>query len=426
MSDPLPSGASPVRRFLQRALRIPRDILLFAAGILFAGLAVRNVPGATEGTGDALEISDRGILVFLLYMLAWVSIFWRTRAPLVPLIAGAVLAAIGTDYLLLLIGAHHALVSWPPRRRQPLVLAVIGVVIAFTARELLTTWGDEGAIMTLVPEGSEVGPQDGAIWVLALVTAGVSLLVAIGSATLVRTRRESRANLDRADQEHSRATALSTELDRQSEREKLARDIHDALAHRLSVISLQSGALEEATRSQDAGVARAAVTLRQQAHASLDDLRGLLGELRREPSAAEEDAAVPPSMASMRTIGHLIRSVREGGASVEAFVLIEGAEHAGAALDRTTYRIVQESLTNALKHAPGAPIAVYVEAAAGSGVRIRVSNPVVPGAAQAAPGAGRGVTGIRERAQLLGGTAWTGESDGQFLIDVTLPWPDGE
>ncbi len=424
MNEPAPGAVLATRRHPSRVLRGARNGLIYAFGFVFATIGTMNVPGTMDRSGDELQVTDLGVGIYLLSLIAWGSIFLRRRSPLFPLIAGAVLATIGTDYLLLLIGAHGALVSWPPRRRRQVAVITTGMVIAFTLRELLSPWGDAGVLWESL---RDPGADEIVMWGVTILLAVLSLLVSFGSAVLMRTRSESRAHLDRADQEHSRAAALSTELGRQSERERLARDIHDALAHRLSVISLQSGALEEATRSQDESVARAALALRQQAHASLDDLRGLLGELRRESSAISDDeASAPPSMASMRTIGHLIRSVREGGAAVDAFVLIEGAEHAGAALDRTTYRVVQESLTNALKHAPSAPIAVYVEAAAGSGVRIRVSNPIVPSAKPPAPGSGRGVLGIRERAQLLGGTAWTGESDGQFIIDVTLPWPDGE
>lgn len=407
-------------------LRLAGDVALYAAGFVFAALATPNVPGAVDLAGETLELTGTGTSLFMLGVLAWVSVFFRRGSPLAPLIAGAVLAVIGTDYLLLLVGAHHALISWPARRRRQVSVVVGIVVLAFTARELLTSWGDSGMIALVARSVVEGPPSPGVVEVLTLLVAALSLLACFGSAALVRTRRESRAERDRADLEHDRASALSTELNRRSERERLARDIHDALAHRLSVISLQSGALEEATRSQDETVAKTAHTLRQQAHASLDDLRGLLGELRRETGASrEQDAAVPPSMASMRTIGHLIRSVRENGTLVDAFVLIEDAEQAGAALDRTVYRIVQESLTNTLRHAPGAPVAVYIEAAASTGVRIRVSNPVT-GAPQNALGAGRGLNGIRERAILLGGTAWIGESAGQFIVDVTLPWPDAE
>ncbi len=422
-------GASPRGRLiLSRSLRIAGDVALYAFGVVVSALAVANVPAATHRVGDVLHINPAGIGIYLMCLIAWGSVFVRRLAPLVPLIAGAILAAVGTEYVLLLVGAYSALVSWPARRRRQVAVAVTVVVIAFVARELLTSWGDGGVLLMLtMRDGVPPAPDDGTVWILVSVIAGLALLVTFGSAMLVRTRRESRAHLHRADQEHSRAASLSTELDRRSERERLARDIHDALAHRLSVISLQSGALEEAARSQDESVARAAETLRRQAHASLEDLRSLLGELRREPGPTEDDeAAIPPSMASMRAIGHLIRSVRAGGVSVDAFVLIEDAEHAGAALDRTAYRIVQESLTNALKHAPKAPIAVYVEASASTGVRIRVSNPVLPAAERDTTGSGRGTTGIRERAQLLGGTAWIGEHDGQFIVDVSLPWHDGE
>jgi signal transduction histidine kinase len=414
-------------------LRICCDIALYVAGFVISIAALSNVPGTTrpaEAAGGTPELLGLGIGLFLLAAIAWVTVFFRRFLPLLPLIAGAVLTVIGMDYLLLLVGAHHALLQWAPKRGRISAALATTLIVTFVVRENTTGWGDAGMLAVIVRDASEGESSAGVLWTVTALLAALALLTSFGTAVLVRTRRESLVLRNRADQEQGRAAALTVEVGRQAERERLARDIHDALAHRLSVISLQSGALEEATRSRDETVARAAQALRQQAHASLDDLRGLLGELRSEPrSSGDEEAAVPPSMASMRTIGHLIRSVRQGGAIVDALVLIEDAERAGAALDRTAYRIVQESLTNALKHAPGVPIAVYVEAAAASGVRIRVSNPVLPesGADARRPeGAGRGVAGIRERAHLLGGTAWTGESEGQFVVDVSLPWPEAE
>ncbi|UWF77542.1 MULTISPECIES: sensor histidine kinase [Microbacterium] len=413
------------RRMVAQGLRAGGSLGLYVLGIMVTACGVANVPGAAHpGAGRSIEVTDLGTGLFMLGMLAWVAVFFRRRQPAVPLAAGAVLALVGMEYLLLLLGAASALLRWPVKARRMATGAAAALVLVFVLREMFTPWGDADILLTSVARSAGEPPSFVLGAALTIGIAALSVGAAFGLAILVRTRRESLALRNRVSVEHDRAESLTAEVGRQAERERLARDIHDALAHRLSVISLQSGALEEAARSQDQAVAQAAQTLRHQAHASLEDLRGLLGELRREPgTAADTDAAVPPSMASMRTIGHLIRTVRQSGAAVDAFVLIDDAEHAGAALDRTVYRIVQECLTNALKHAPGSPVSVYVEAAPSSGVRIRVSNPLPGAAGSGVAGAGRGLNGIRERTELLGGTAWIGETQGEFLVDVTLPWP---
>ena len=165
--------------------------------------------------------------------------------------------------------------------------------------------------------------------------------------------------------------------------------------------------------------------LRGQAHASLEDLRGLLGDLRTGGSRAQV-AAAPPSTASLRALPRLVRSLREGGTTVDAVILLDRTESAPPVLDRSVYRIVQESLTNALKHAPGAPVSLYVDGAPGTGIRIRVTNPLphTPGTPLGRTGTGSGMAGIRERIRILGGTSWIGESEGVFVVDATLPWPE--
>lgn len=416
---PSPSRSPEPKRippWLRVILRILGDLVLFVAGSFVMLVGVANVPHAFE-EGSARPVAA-GLVLFGFVL--WGTVFARRRLPALPIAAGLVLATIGAEYLLFLVGAYHAMLRWRGRWAQGAAVAAPLVVVVFAVRELTTPWADEAL---LAPSSDERGEFTA---VLTIAFAVLALLTLFGLTALARSRRERDHERERADAEHGRAEALGEEIVRQTERERLARDIHDALAHRLSVISLQSGALEEAARSRDPAVARAAQTLRGQAHQSLEDLRGLLGELRSAPQSQAHRAQTPPALASMRQLGHLIRSVREGGAVVDALVLIEDAERAGAALDRTVYRIVQESLTNALKHAPRAPVSVYVDASAATGVRIRVMNPLPPRRSTAAPGGGRGLAGIRERAALLGGTAWIGEADGSFVVDVSLPWPTQE
>ncbi|WP_180953199.1 sensor histidine kinase [Brevibacterium ihuae] len=410
-------------RCAHTVLRVLWDIALWVLGTTFAMLAVTGVPGATSGP---LVITDIGVVIALLAALLWTTVLLRRRFPLVVIAAGTVITLAGMDYWLVLIGVFHALIRW--ERRPALAAGITGAAVVCIAavRDALRA-PDSTAMgwllgITSTPDSIEVRVGIAiVVVVIALISAGATA----GLALLVRSRREAVVGRTRIAAAHRENADLADELARQSERDRLAHEIHDALAHRLSVISLQSGALETATHSSDPALAHAARVLRGQAHASLEDLRGLLGDLRTGGSRAQV-AAAPPSTASLRALPRLVRSLREGGTTVDAVILLDRTESAPPVLDRSVYRIVQESLTNALKHAPGAPVSLYVDGAPGTGIRIRVTNPLphTPGTPLGRTGTGSGIAGIRERIRILGGTSWIGESEGVFVVDATLPWPE--
>jgi len=396
---------------LSRVAGVGWSVVLFLAGGVFDLLALVNVPGSTNARAS---LTGFGAVLFLATSLAWLLVFVRKHHPLLPLIAGGVLLLTGVSYFLVLVGAFHAALRWRGRARVIGAGVVLGVA-GFVIREVLTPWG--GAL-PFVFAGNDRNPANPAGWnVASAVIAVVALAAAFGWYAYARTSGEVDSHRQRAEQEQQRADLLGEQLARQTERERLARDIHDALAHRLSVISLHAGAFE-AQAATDPVLLRRARTLREQAHAGLEDLRGLLGDLRSPRAAAPSGGPT-----SMKSIGHLLREVREGGVRVDAYVLIDDADRATALLDSAVYRIVQESLTNAIKHAPGAPVSAYVEASAATGVRVRVSNPLAAPALRL-PGSGQGTTSIRERAAAVGGQVWIGESEGAFVVDASLPWSE--
>ena len=410
-------------RIVRLSLRTLWDIVLYLLGVLLTFLSIEGVPGATSGPGLP---TDLGIVVLLLACLLWLTVFLRRRFPVVPLVAGALLTLVGMDYWLVLIGAFHALArlrGWPAIAAA----AGAGVLVVFaTVRDLVRDHQSTMIGSLFGVAGTPDTPGSGAVAaIVVLIVAAMSVGTTGGLALLVRSRRETATARTRVEAVDARNADLSSELARTSERDRLATEIHDALAHRLSVISLQSGALETATHTSDPALAHAARVLRGQAHASLEDLRGLLGDLRTGSPASSTGPTEAPATASMRALPRLVRSLREAGTAVDAVVLLDGTESAPAALDRSIYRIAQESLTNALKHAPGAPISLYVEGAPGSDIRIRVSNPIggpVDPVLQGS-GAGSGIAGIRERVRLLSGASWIGVHEDCFVVDATLPWP---
>ncbi|WP_298039228.1 histidine kinase [uncultured Microbacterium sp.] len=399
----------------RRITRRGWSVLLVVLGSLFDLCAVVNVPGGAALAaqhGGEVTITGFGAVLGLLSFVAWMSVPWRRRHPLVVLIAGGVIALIGISYLLLLVGAVSTIRRHPDRLR-PVSAGVIAVVAIFVIRETVTPWW--GAALPWFAASS--ADRSGIGWAIASVVLAVASLTVTG-AVVLSSRAQQRAALSRgiADAERERADVLGEEMVRQAERERIARDMHDALAHRLSVVSLHAGALEMVAGDDAGGMAR---TVREQAHAALDDMRGLIGDLRTGPGQA--------SPSTMRAIGPLLAETRAAGAVIASYVLIESPERAGAQFDSAVHRIVQESLTNALKHAASAPIDVHVQVDPSGGARIRVVNPLVDGgraAAPVVPGGGHGVLGIRERAAALGGTAWIGPYEGSFIVDVTLPWQE--
>lgn len=394
------------------------SVALFVVGVMADVYAVINVPGAAVLTGGASpesEVTSLGTAIALLAMAGWVSVFWLRSHPLVPVIAGAVLALIGLSYVLLLVGSV-ALVGRRPQWLRPLAIGVSAVVAVHAVREATTPWGAALPwLFTTRPES-----QFETAWIIApFLWAAIALAAAAAAVLTDRARTRAQRSEVRAEQELRRADELTEQMVRQAERERIARDMHDALAHRLSVVSLHAGALEAAASAStmtDAGeIAR---TVREQTHAALQDMRGLIGDLRSGTSAS------PATPASMRAIGTLLADLRAGGADVRSYVVIESPERAAALLDGAVFRIVQEALTNAIKHAPGAPIEVHVQAEPQSGARIRITNPIHAAGSAPVPGGGNGMLGIRERAAALGGEAWLGAHDGTFIVDATLPWQE--
>ncbi|MBH1936746.1 two-component sensor histidine kinase [Streptomyces sp. AV19] len=216
-----------------------------------------------------------------------------------------------------------------------------------------------------------------------------------------------------------RAERAGAEARRQA-REDIAREMHDVLAHRLSLLSVHAGALEFRPDAPPEDVRRASAIIRASAHQALEDLREIIGVLRLP--AGEDDPERPQP-----TLGDLPRLVEESrgaGMRVDLGLRVDDAADVPAATGRTVYRIVQEGLTNARKHAPDAAVAVTVCGGPGAGIEAEVRNALPQGAPSAViPGAGQGLTGLAERARLAGGRLEHGRTGGHFVLRARLPWP---
>jgi signal transduction histidine kinase len=262
-------------------------------------------------------------------------------------------------------------------------------------------------------------------FVTSILLGAVVCLGVIGWGMFVRARRQLVLSLRERARHAEAEAALRAEQAQRLARERIAREMHDVLAHRLSLLSVHAGALEYRPEAPPAEVARAAGVIRSSAHQALQDLREVIGVLRApagDPADPEAEAGRPqPTLASLP---RLVEESRQAGMRVSLRNGIDDPEAAPAAAGRTAYRIAQEGLTNSRKHAPGAEATVTVAGAPREGLTIEVRNPLPAAEPSSIPGAGQGLIGLTERAALAGGRLEHGPTDsGDFRLYAWLPWP---
>jgi signal transduction histidine kinase len=248
-------------------------------------------------------------------------------------------------------------------------------------------------------------------------TLGLAVVVAWGM--FRRSRRQAqRERARRAEAEGQ----LRTEQIRYAERTRIAREMHDVLAHRLSLLSLHAGALEFRPDAPPEDVARAAAVIRASAHQALDDLRAVIGVLR---DGTEGQGPQPPQQ-TLAALPGLLAESRAAGMHIDAEIGLPDLAAVPDATGRHALRIVQEALTNARKHATSAPVELRLDGAPGRGLTIGLRNPV-PALATTEPkipGTGAGLLGLTERAVLSGGRLEHGlDGHGHFRLYAWLPWP---
>jgi signal transduction histidine kinase len=275
----------------------------------------------------------------------------------------------------------------------------------------------------LVPFGTMLVRPDVSMPPWPQVVLGVACVAAVLAwGMFVRARRQSL---------HERAWRVESEQEfllaqaRQLERNRIAREMHDVLARRLSLLSLHAGALELRPGAPPEEVARAAGVIRDSAYQALEDLREVIGVLRTDQVGLElsEQAPERPQPA-LADVPELVEQSRRAGMRVRLECDVAELAAAPAAVGRSAYRIVQEGLTNARKHARGAEVSVAVHATAGDGLTVELRNPCPPETGTAIPGGGVGLAGLTERAALVGGRLEYGPTaSGDFRLWVWLPWP---
>ncbi|MFG2651685.1 sensor histidine kinase [Streptomyces sp. NPDC048436] len=236
--------------------------------------------------------------------------------------------------------------------------------------------------------------------------------LALLAASLVHIRREAQREVS------VQRTVTAIERDKRTlleERTTIARELHDVVAHHMSVVAIQAEAAPYRVENPPPELEQAFVTIRENAVAALTELRRVLGVVRAEDYEAPD--APQPTLADL---DRLIANVRETGLDVEK-VITGAVRELPQGVELSAYRIVQEALSNTLRHAPGATARVEVGYVLG-GLGLRVVNGPATGLVKPSPGAGHGITGMRERVTMLDGEM-TAENtaDGGYEVTVFLP-----
>ncbi|HEX5117748.1 MAG TPA: histidine kinase [Pseudonocardiaceae bacterium] len=253
-------------------------------------------------------------------------------------------------------------------------------------------------------------------WWLVLVAFAHAALIGWGAlaqarAALIESLRD---RAERAEAEQGRRVAEA----RAAERARIAREMHDVLAHRLSLLATYAGALEYRPDMAPERLSMAAGVIRATVHQALEELRDVISVLRDDSENADGTAPPVPALADLpvlvaesRAVGTPVE-VRDGLADPTALPGVTG---------RTAYRVVQEALTNARKHAPGQPVCIALDGEPGARLVIDVRNAL--GTDSAIPGSGSGLVGLTERVRLAGGQLDHRATSDEFHLRAWLPWP---
>ncbi|HET6738004.1 MAG TPA: histidine kinase [Kribbella sp.] len=363
-----------------------RDILYVCFSLLTIVLQAASGPGGW---------SPRDWFVLAAGVVASGALFWRRRFP-VTVTAITVLAMLVAS---IFVPMGLALLTLAIRRRD-LALAILGLA-AYVAY-VLNSWGGNGQLWVSLFTGPFL----------------VGTWIAIGA--YVGARRDLMASLrDRAERAEAERE-LRSEQARLGERSRIAQEMHDVLAHKVSLIALHAGGLEVNPTVGPDRVEGSARLIRETARQAMEDLREVLGVLRTDVSVDGADLSPVPKAADLE---RLISASRDAGVTVGYVGTLP--DDVPPAVGRTVYRVVQESLTNVHKHARGAATDVQVHGARGDGVTVRVTNVRPVAAGSLLPGAGAGLVGLRERVQLAAGRLTTGPTaDGGWRVEAWLPWDD--
>jgi signal transduction histidine kinase len=378
--------------------------------VLAAGQAIAAVvsqsPGSSSGPLTAVATSGWLLASFVVLLPSLAAtlplgFLWERPAVAATAICAANLASLGVFRLLTIAGLlAQVIVLYRLGRRGPQLLAA-ALTLPFLVLALVT------------PAGHVTGLASGGT-VLAILAASLGPVAACAGAAL-QTR--SMAAAQTTTSEAFAGTVLENTA--RGERARISRELHDVVAHHVSMIAVQAETARLATPGMPAAGAQQLAAIGDTARAALTEMRRLLGVLREDSGAETADRQPQPGLAQLNELLDEARAV----SGIGARLIVSGWLTAlDPGVELAAYRIVQEALTNARRHAPGAAVDVELHFASEAlHVQIRDNGPG-PAAGPGQPALGHGLLGMRERAAAVGGEFRAGAaSGGGFLVRATLP-----
>ncbi|MGW0563754.1 sensor histidine kinase [Streptomyces sp. NPDC003016] len=383
-----------------------------------AWIAAPAYPWITGGALTALAVAELfaysgSVTIATGVLLSAASLMWRRSCPPVAVLtvaAGLVAFAAGTSlYVCTIVSGLAGFYTLGRHRVHHPAILVAGGALGSLAVNLahIAGWSRQDGL----PVPDLGGPGSLGLFAEAFVLS-VVLLGAVSMGDAVRAREETRC--ERA-LTQAQLIAMERQQAAEAERAAIARELHDIVAHSVSMIAVQAESATYTVPGLSPGARDGFQQIASTARASMAELRRLLGVLRA-PQGSTALTAPQPTLAHLAELLDQHRAV--GG---EAELRITGEQVAlPAAWELSAYRIVQEALTNARKHAPGARTVVEIDYGSDR-LALRIGD---DGPGPAGPRTtGHGLTGMRERAALVGGGLSAGPGpDGGFLVEGELPW----
>jgi signal transduction histidine kinase len=398
---PLPRR-SPDGRFVRRLPPRLREYATWTPHALITAAALFTLMPAAASDSPVLFMALLTAVPVLATMVRPVGAFWLSMA------ATPVTGVLGSD-----VG------DWPWQAGSFLCHLTVLTVVAIRTRPRTAGWMWALTALYALIADAGVGPSHmyGTDSAPMLILSALILLCVTVWHTRKDAVQEVTAQQTVTAHERSRRTLLE-------ERTTIARELHDVVAHHMSVVAIQAEAAPYRVENPPPELEKAFVTIRENAVAALTELRRVLGVVRAEDYEAPD--APQPTLADLDA---LLANVREAGLAVDK-VVTGAVRELPPGVELSAYRIVQEALSNALRHAPGASARVEIGYVLG-GLGLRVVNgaPPEPSLVKPSPGAGHGITGMRERVTMLNGEMTAGRTDdGGYEVAVFLPvaLPDGD
>ncbi|QWB24133.1 MULTISPECIES: sensor histidine kinase [Streptomyces] len=392
---PLP-GRRTDGRFARRLPGRLREYTAWTPHALIVAAALITVAFATVDSGGPAALMGLFCAVpVLLTMVRPVAAFW---------------ASMISTLVVALVGSHWG--EWPWAAGSFACHLIVLTVVAMRTRPRTAGWMWALTALYAVIADSGIGPTS-----MYGSNSGAMLIISALILLCVTVRHIRR---DAVQEVTAQQTVTAHERSRRTlleERTTIARELHDVVAHHMSVVAIQAEAAPYRVENPPPELEKAFATIRENAVAALTELRRVLGVVRAEDYEAPD--APQPTLAEL---DGLLANVRDAGLSVDKAVT-GAVRELPQGVELSAYRIVQEALSNTLRHAPGATARVEIGYVLGGlGLRIVNGPPPNPSLIKPSPGAGHGVTGMRERVSMLNGEMTAGPvDDGGYEVAVFLP-----